>query len=1026
MRVRGVGPVRGLAIVGPYPGHWEDRTGRPFCGKAGDELDRLLDANNLPPRERIYLTNLHKEYRGHDYVYTADDVAVAWPELQAELAKVRPQTIVTLGREVTRLFLGDVDITDVEGIAWKIKPIDIFHPRLSKDSSPSSGRTKTVIAGYGAGKLLGQGTPTSNSLAQSGSPTEPHSLSLTGTFLPDFSSTTSVQNGHVCVPSISNLSNRPKTCGGIATGEPTANMGTSSHLRTLSQQERTEEGAGRVVKNTVKSTGDTSRINWENSHVVIFPTVHIAAGMRNPELSPYVVRGFQELKQYLMGAVQPRVLYDDPIKEPHYEEIVDEATLDALTRQWSRDTEVSLDTEGWPWLPWSLQFSTEPGKAYLIRKTRGDLLHAFHRAAHRGSVRFVYHSALHDIAMTRALGIPLGDLPFDDTMVMAYLLQLEPQGLKAGCLRRCNMQMSEYSDIVGDVGNDLARDYLVWILDAEVADYEEAQHEELARIQATPLYDKSGQPKRDKAGNVVYRRVTKLPTLPKTPLHKAASRILQSKRPRQLWEDQVEDIQVAGYARLGPLPEATLDHVSAAIAIPYGCRDADGTGRLKPEYSRRIDQLGLRSTYELELATYPLLDRMQQIGIKPDLEHFADLSALLQFEIEGLQATLETQTGRTGFNANSGDQVADYIFGTLDLEELKQTSSGRGSTNDKILEALEREHPEHPVLSTIRTYRETYKLKNTFVDRLPDFVHRWPFDGRVHTTLRTTRVVTGRLAASDPNLLAQPEHGKFASEFKRGWVCEPGHVICQWDESQVELRGLAHLSQDPVLLAVYRGEVRNPDGSLIDLHAKLAQRIFGGPIEQYMHKCAGRLAAKAINFGIPMGMTNRGLSVELRKNGVEADEDTAQKWLDETLSLYTGVARYMEERKDEARRNGFVRCLSGRIRYIGGIRSRDDRVREEAERFSFSTPIQESATFIMKQAEKIVYEDILVPYWRQGRWVEPLLQVHDCLKIECEEGLEQKLHVLMSEAMTNVPHGFSVPLAVEGEFGPNMADMRSL
>lgn len=882
MRVRGTGPVPcSMAIVGPNPGHWEDRTGRPFCGKAGDELDRLLEVNHLPSRDKLYLTYLHKEFRDNDYEYTAEDVATAWPELQAELAKVKPRTIITMGREVTRLFLGDVDITDVEGIPW----------------------------------LQPDGT-------------------------------------------------------------------------------------------------------------VVFPVIHVSAGMRNPELSPYVVRGFQELRQYVLGKVQPRVLFDDPIPEPVYVEITDEKTLDAVTRHWTCDTKVSFDTEGWPWLPWSLQFSTEPGTAYLIRKTRGDLLQRFHRIALGRRVRMVYHSALHDIAMTRAMGIPLGDLPFDDTMIMAYLLQLEPQGLKAGCLRHCNMKMSDYSDVVGDVGNDLARDYLVWILDAEIADYEEAQHEELARIQATPLLDKGGKPKRDKKGNIRYRRVTKLPSLPKTPLHRAATRVLQSKRPRQLWLDQVEDIQVAGYARLGALPEATLDHVPASVAVPYGCRDADGTGRLVPEYSRRIDQLGLRSTYDLEIATYPLLDRMQQVGIKPDLDHFADLSRLLQYEIDQLQIALEAKTW-PGFNANSGDQVANYIFDVLGLEELKQTSSGRGSTNDKILEALEREHPEHPELSTIRTYRETYKLKNTFVDRLPDFVHRWPFDGRVHTTLRTTRVVTGRLAASDPNVLAQPEHGKFATEFKRGWVAEPGHIICQWDESQVELRGLAHLSQDPVLLAVYRGEMRNPDGSLIDLHAKLAQRIFGGPIEQYMHKCAGRLAAKAINFGIPMGMTNRGLSVELRKNGVEADEDTAQRWLDETLALYTGVAAFMEDRKEEARRNGFVRCISGRIRYIGGIRSRDDRVREEAERFAFSTPIQESATFIMKQAEKIVYEDILVPYWKDGRWVEPLLQVHDCLKIEAEEGMEQELNTLMTEAMTQVPRGFSVPLAVEGEYGYNMADMRS-
>lgn len=757
--------------------------------------------------------------------------------------------------------------------------------------------------------------------------------------------------------------------------------------------------------------------------VVIFPLIHPAAGMHNPEMSPYVVSGFKALAAYRAGDVQARVLFDDPIPEPIYEEITTIAQLELALSDLVPESYLSIDTEGWPGNPWSVQFSTRPGYGYLIRKPRQDLLAAFIAIVRRVRPRLLFHSALHDLGMGRSLDIDFGGLPFDDTMIMAYLLQLEPQGLKPGCLRHCNMKMQDYMDVVGDIGNDLARDYLVWILDAEVADYEEAQHEEFERICKTPLVDKAGKPRRNKAGAIRYRKITKLPTLPKTPLHKAVTRILQSKRPRTLWLDQVEDIQVAGYARLGALPEPTLDYVSPAIAIPYGCRDADGTGRLLPEYSHRIDALGLRETYQLELDTYPLLDRMQKIGIKPDLEHFAELSKFLQYEIDVLQRRLGEATGKAGFNANSGDQVAEYLFGTLGLESLKDTSSGRGSTNDKILEALEHEHPELPQISTIRSYRETYKLKNTFVDRLPDFVGRWPHDGRIHTTLRTTRVVTGRLAASDPNLLAQPEHGPFAAEFKRGWVAESGHILCQWDESQVELRGLAHLSQDPVMLATFRGERRNPDGSLVDLHAALAERIFGvKPKDQDKHK--HRLPAKAINFGIPMGMTCKGLSVELRKNGVDADEDTAQRWLDETLGLYKGVARFMEERKAEAHRNGFVRCLSGRIRYIGGIRSRDDRTREEAERFAFSTPIQESATFIMKQAEKIVYEDILVPYWKDGRWVEPLLQVHDCLKIECEEGMEQELHILMTEAMTNVPKGFSVPLAVEGEWGPNMADMR--
>jgi DNA polymerase-1 len=589
-------------------------------------------------------------------------------------------------------------------------------------------------------------------------------------------------------------------------------------------------------------------------------------------------------------------------------------------------------------------------------------------------------------------------------MVMAYLLQLEEQGLKALSARHCGMRMSSYDDVMGDVDDRRARDYLTWIWDAEQADYETAQQKEFDIQRA------------------FGRRIKKLPTLPKSPLHKAATRVLRSEHPRRLWGEQIEDVQVAGYTRLGPLPAASLDDVPADVAVSYGCRDADATTRLLPELSHRIDALGLRPVYDLELGTYPLIDRMQQIGIQPDLAHFATLSHRLDQEIGDLQSRLCRDTGQPLFNANSGDQVADWLFGNCGLEEIKWTKGGRGSTNDKILEALEHEHPEVPSLGIIRQYREFYKLKHTFVDRLPDFVHRWPHDGRVHATFRTTRVVTGRLAASDPNILAQPEHGKFAKDFKRGWVAAPGHVLCAWDESQVELRGLAHLSQDPVMLAVYRGERKNRDGSPVDLHAALAERIFGvKPALQ--DKSKHRLPAKAINFGIPMGMTCHGLSVELRKNGVDADEDTAQRWLDETLALYAGVRRYMEERKAEARRCGFVRCLSGRIRYIGGCRSRDDRTREEAERFAFSTPIQESASWIMKRAEAIIWKDIILPYRKRGLYVEPLLQVHDCLKLEVTEGLQDEIHMQMCEAMTTKANGFSVPLEVVGEWGLNMQDM---
>jgi uracil-DNA glycosylase family 4 len=867
-------------ILAEGPSVQDDRTGRPFTGKIGEELDRFLNGVDLPTREDVFLTYLYRQYGGKRYVYTSEDLERDEPFLLDDLQKGLPTTIVTLGRAATRFFLGDVDMDAVEGIPFYL----------------------------------------------------------------------------------------PETC----TAYPCA-----------------------------------------PDNVVIFPITH--PNVPNPEMLSHVVTGFQELARYASGDLDPRKLFDDPYGgRERYVEITSMQELQGAFSRLRAGVPLSEDTEGWPGNPWSLQFSFEPGTGYLIDAKRTDLLHAYNEELRRRDVTIVFHSALHDRMMRRAMGIPWHGA-FEDTMVESYLLQLEPQGLKQSCLRHCNMKMDSYDDIMGDKTNELAREYLTWIYEAEQTDYEEAQRETLCRLQTTPYTDARG---KVHAG----RKVRKLPSLPKTPLHKASLRILSSKRPRKLWDDQVEDVQVAGYNRMGRIPEATLDYVERPKAIGYGCRDADGTTRLLPEYSRRIDSLGLRAVYELELSTYPIIDRMQQVGLLPDLAHFAALSERLEGEIVRLRTDLGECTGRPLFNANSGDQVADYLFGDLGLEEMKMTSSGRGSTNDKILEALEHEHPEHPEISTIREYRETYKLKNTFVDRLPDFVDRWPYDGRIHSTFRTTRVVTGRLAASDPNVLAQPEHGKFAPDFKRGWVAAPGHVVCQWDYSQAELRGLAHLSQDPVMCAIFRGEMRNPDGSMIDLHAALAERIFGvKPKDQDKHK--HRLPAKAVNFGIPMGMTCKGLSVELRKNGVDADEDTAQRWLDETLSLYKGVARYMEERKAEARRNGYIRCLSGRIRYVGGIRSRNERTREEAERFAFSTPIQESATYIIKQAEAAVYEDILIPWWGQGRWVEPLLQVHDCLKLEVEEGLQHDLNVLMRNVMIHTPQTFSVPMDVDGSWGPNMYDM---
>ena len=872
-RIHGEGPIPcDFMFVGEGPGWQEDKAGRPFVGKIGQELNRFLDGNRLPLREGVFVTNIYREFGGQKYVYTTGDLARDEPELLEELQRVQPEMIIPLGRHATRYFMGDVSMDDVQGIPYIL-------PRQDKWS------------------FLGADT-------------------------------------------------------------------------------------------------------------VVFPITHPAAGFHNPEMSPYVVSGFTELGNYLAGVGEARILFDDPYPEPRYSEITTVEQLQRALGSLDLSRPVAIDTEGSPARPWSIQFSTDPGTGFLIRANNHQVLREFGLSLRRGGISLVYHSALHDLVMLGAMGLPT-DMPFDDTMVMAYLLQIEPQGLKALCVRHCNMAMQSYDDVLGDASQRLALDYMQALWDVEQEDY------------AKKCQDKFWE--EIDSG----RRLSKIPQLPKSPLHKATERVLRSKDARKLWGNQVEDIQVAGYNRLGPLPEATLDHVPLATAIRYGCRDSDGTVRVRDSLGPRIRAMGLEDVYKLELGTYPLIARMTHVGIRPDLQHFASLSTKLAGELATLQAGLSTSTGDPTFNANSGDQVADYLFDGMGLEGGKKVESGRFSTNDKILEALEHEHPEVPAITTIRKYREFYKLKNTFVDRIPDFVHRWPRDGRIHATFRTTRVVTGRLASSDPNLLAQPKHGTFAKDFRRGWIADEGHVLAEWDFSQAELRVLAHLSQDPVMLATFRGERRNPDGSVIDLHAALAERIFGvKPKDQ--DKSKHRLPAKAINFGLPMGMTYKGLAVELRKNKLNTSEDDAQRWIDETMALYKNVPIYQERMVAEATRAGYIRCLSGRVRYIGGIRSRDERIQAEAKRFAFSTPIQEGAQFIAKQAEVRIWNEVLPHFWKQKKWIEPLIQIHDALTFEMEQGLEQEAHKLISEAMINIPKPLCVAMEVEGDAGLNWADMEKL
>lgn len=739
----------------------------------------------------------------------------------------------------------------------------------------------------------------------------------------------------------------------------------------------------------------------------LFPQVHPAAGFHSPEASSRVLVGFEDMQRKLEDGEPARGLYDDEYPNPLYRYAT---YVEDLGHWLEPNLPIALDTEGYNHAPWSVQASTSGGSAILIRNTQTDELGALRRRI-AAAPSVIMHAGLHDLSVLRQLGIDLIEMgvPFDDTQLMAYLLNVEPQGLKPLMTRHCGMRVRSYQEVLGDAQDRHTRTYLAALWEKLHARHEQFRREDF-HYQTVRL----------------GRRIKKLPEHPKTNLHKAVERVLGSKAPSKLWAAQVEDYRVEAYRWMGDeVPEASLSDVPPDVALDYACKDPDGTGRIAKRLRSRLRALGLEDVYKLDLSTYPIIDRMMRVGITPDVEAFASLGSQLDGEIAAVLRRIREATGESDFNPNSGDQVAEYLFDALGVEPMgKRTESGRESTNDKVLEALQHAYPEHEAIGDIRTYREYYKLRWTFIERLPKLVKRWPHDGRIHCDLMMTRTPSGRLAAKAPNLLAMPKHGKFAKAFRRCFVPGAGRLFLSADESQVELRVGAHLSQDPVMLDIFAGRRRNPDGSLIDLHAAMVQRVTGkDPRDQ---SDADRLVGKAINFGYWMGQTAIGLTLELRKSGLNIDEDDAQRWIDEANALYVGAVTYKERMVAEATKNGYVRCLSGRIRYIGGIRSRDERVRAEAERFAYSTPVQEGAQWVAKQALKAAWDELFVPLRKQGRWVEPVLWIHDDLLSEADPETIMEMAPKLQAIMTRQPKGFTVPLRTTPEAGMNWADLTSL
>ena len=424
---------------------------------------------------------------------------------------------------------------------------------------------------------------------------------------------------------------------------------------------------------------------------------------------------------------------------------------------------------------------------------------------------------------------------------------------------------------------------------------------------------------------------------------------------------------------------------------------ADLTAQTANVLRERILEKKLETIYsEIELPLAPLLYRMERAGLKVDPKVLADLSTYLGQELHKLTLRIYEMAGRE-FNIGSPKQVGE-VLADLNIDIGRKTSTGRVSTSKAVLEELAQQY-ELPRL--IIEYRELDKLKSVYTDALP---HQIATDGRIHCQLNQTVAATGRLSSSDPNLQNIPIRSEMGRRIRRAFVAEKGHKIISADYSQLELRLLAHITQDPVMLEAFqKGE---------DIHARTARLVFGARTDEELREA--RRFAKIVNFAIAYAIEPWGLS---QRVGISRQE--AKKVIEDYYNTYKGVRRYMEEVPVRAREHGYVRSIYGRIRPLAGITDRNANIRKAAEREAINMPIQGTASDIVKIAMLHVEEE----FKRAGFQARMLMQVHDELLVEVPDAEVSKVTEVLKHEMESAV-SLDVPLVADVGVGDNWMDAK--
>lgn len=654
--------------------------------------------------------------------------------------------------------------------------------------------------------------------------------------------------------------------------------------------------------------------------------------------------------------------------------------------------------------------------------------------------RIISHMAKAEYHALKRIGLDLlvdVECSVDDTMLKAYLLQL-PQSLKVLSYRLLGYEMDEYEDLIAPL--DKVR--VVSALEEAHARYARLHIQHAHDVERTTKVNRRLGTRAKAAKEAALDALGKEPT---TTNDEGETIVVPKRAVSSLYrfiykeEKQAESAIAAAesgdgdgegpkeslrkrwskstFSRLAPLPPVpTWRDLSSGVRLDYAMTDAVAHREVDQILDPLIDERGLRKIYEIDRAVLPMLVRNEQVGLAVDAKQLRRLGAQFKDELESKIVTLKLLTGKD-VNPMSGPDVATLLFDELGVTPTRMTKGGKHfTTADKYLKA--RRH-EHEAITHILDARQLSKYIGTYTERLPDLLRA----GRYHPDWKYTRTATGRLA--EEIILLVPKHDPLAKEqgrpnrakaLRNCFHAVDGHRLVSVDLSQIELRTMADLSRDERLLRAYaKGE---------DIHAAVAHALLGAPKKKAdQDESKHRLPAKTINFGIINGMTEYGMLDQLHENGqLHWTIDDVREMLVGWFKIHAGVQTYWDNQIAKARRLGYVTSKFGRRRYIAGVHSTSEQVRREAERQCLC-PIQATADEISKIWNARIWRRIILREWRDGKYCEPWVRVHDDTTVECDE---RRAGAIAKRMLELVPQELSIPTTAEAKGGQQWGDLHDL